>query len=225
MLERSQDRGTMKKVEILQEYAARQPSGKSRLLVARFLVSSVELIGNERGQVAAMRLVKNELYATEAGTLRPRATDKFEELPVGLVFRSVGYRGVPLPGVPFNEKWGVILNQKGRVLNPDTEEPVVGEYTAGWIKRGPSGVIGTNKPDALETVTCMLEDFANGRVLAPAHPEAAAAAALIRQRQPSYFSYQDWLRLDEIEVARGQEVGRPRVKFTCVEDMLAVVGR
>jgi ferredoxin--NADP+ reductase len=225
MLERSQDRGTMKKVEILQDYAARKPSGKSRLLIARFLVSPVELIGNEAGQVVAMRLVKNELYATEAGTLRPRATDKFEELPVGLVFRSVGYRGVPLPGVPFNEKWGVILNEKGRVLNPDTEEAVVGEYTAGWIKRGPSGVIGTNKPDALETVTCMLEDLSNGQVLTPVHPEVAAAEALIRQRQPNYFSYQDWLRLDEIEVARGQEVGRPRVKFTRVEDMLAALGR
>jgi ferredoxin--NADP+ reductase len=225
MLERSQDRGTMQKVEILQDYAARQPSGKSRLLTARFLVSPVELIGNETDQVVAMRLVKNELYATEAGTLRPRATNKFEELPVGLVFRSVGYRGVPLPGIPFNDKWGVILNEKGRVLNPDTEEPVVGEYTAGWIKRGPSGVIGTNKPDALETVTCMLEDVSDGRILAPAHPEVAAAQDLVHQRQPNYFSYQDWLRLDEIEVARGQEVGRPRVKFTRIEDMLAAVGR
>jgi ferredoxin--NADP+ reductase len=225
MLERSQDRGTMKKVEILQEYAARQPGGKSRQLVVRFLVSPVELIGDEADQVVAMRLVKNELYTTEAGTLRPRATDQFQELPVGLVFRSVGYRGVSLPGVPFNEKWGVILNEKGRVLDPNTQEPVVGEYTAGWIKRGPSGVIGTNKPDALETVTCMLNDLANGHVLTPAHPEVAAAEALIRQRQPNYFSYEDWLRLDEIEVARGQETGRPRVKFTRVEDMLAALGR
>jgi ferredoxin--NADP+ reductase len=224
-LARSKDRSTEKKVEILQEFAHGKPSGKSRKLIIRFLVSPVELIGDDQGRVKAMRLVKNELYATEAGTLRPRATDQFEELPVDLVFRSVGYRGVPLPGVPFHEKWGVILNEKGRVLDPETQKPVVGEYTAGWIKRGPSGVIGTNKPDAVETVTCMLEDLDNGSILNPSQPEAAAIEKLIRQRQPNYFSYQDWLRLDEIEVARGQETGRPRVKFTRIEEMLAALER
>lgn len=221
----SGDRATQKKVEILQEYARRRPSGKSRRLVLRFLVSPTELIGDEQGRVAAMRLVKNELYATEAGTMRPRATDKFEELPVGLVFRSVGYQGVPLPGVPFYEKWGVILNEKGRVLNPETKEPVVGEYTAGWIKRGPTGVIGTNKPDALETVNGMLEDLAQGRHLHPAQPEAAAVEKLIRERQPNYVSYADWLKLDQIEIARGEELGRPRLKFTSIKEMLAALGR
>jgi ferredoxin--NADP+ reductase len=224
-LARSQDRSTEKKVEILQDYAHRELSGKSRKLTIRFLISPVEFIGNEKGQVKAMRLVKNELYATEAGTLRPRATDQFEELPVDLIFRSVGYRGVPLPGVPFHEKWGVILNEKGRVLNPETQKPVVGEYTAGWIKRGPSGVIGTNKPDAVETVTCMLEDLKKGAVRNPAHPGAAAIEKLVRQRQPDFFSYQDWLRLDEIEVARGKETGRPRVKFTKIEEMIAALRR
>src|ERR1700675_3801710 len=145
-VEKSQDRATMKKVEILQGYALRKATGKSRRLISRYLVSPVELIGNEAGQVMAMRLVKNILVATPTGTLQAKATDQFEELPVGLVFRSVGYRGVPLPGIPFHEKWGVILNEKGRVLNPDTQQPVIGEYTAGWIKRGPRGVFGTNKP-------------------------------------------------------------------------------
>ncbi len=224
-LEKSQDRTTLKKVEILQGYALRKPSGKPRKLILRFLVSPVALIGNEAGHVVAMRLAKNELHATPAGTLQPRATDKSEELPVGLVFRSVGYKGVPLPGVPFNESWGVVLNEKGRVLDPDTRRPVVGEYAAGWIKRGPTGVIGTNKPDAAETVTCMLEDLAQGVVLTPSHPEAAAPEALIRQRQPNYLSYADWLRLNEREVARGRAAGRPRVKFTRVEEMLAALGR
>jgi len=141
------------------------------------------------------------------------------------VFRSVGYRGVPLPGVPFNEKWGVILNDKGRVLDPDSQEPIVGLYTAGWIKRGPSGVIGTNKPDAAETVEAMLEDAARGITLQPAQPEPAAIERLIRERQPNYFTYEDWLRLNELEVARGKKEGRPRLKFTRVEDMLAALGR
>ena len=224
-LEKSPDRGTLKKVEILQGYALRKPTGKSRRLAVRFLVSPVELRGNAAGQVVAMRLCRNELYATPAGSLQARATDRFEELPVGLVFRSVGYRGVPLSGVPFNESWGVILNQKGRVIDPDTQAPVAGEYTAGWIKRGPTGVIGTNKPDATETVACMLEDLTRGAVLTPSHPDPAAAEALVRQRQPSFVSFGDWLRLDELEVVRGRPLGRPRLKFTRVEDMLAALGR
>ncbi|MDP2627734.1 MAG: FAD-dependent oxidoreductase [Candidatus Rokubacteria bacterium] len=224
-LERDPDRATTKKVEILQGYALRRPSGKTRMLTVRFLVSPVELIGNSAGEVVAMRLVKNTLRATATGTLQPKPTDQFEELPVGLVFRSVGYRGVPLPGVPFNESWAVILNEKGRVLDPGTKQPLVGEYTGGWIKRGPTGVIGTNKPDAAETVACMVEDLAQGLTLHPAAPGAEAAERLIRERQPRVFSFQDWLRLNELEVGRGRAVGRPRVKFTRVEEMLQALGR
>jgi ferredoxin--NADP+ reductase len=219
-LEASQDRSTARKVEMIQAYAGRASTGKPRKLSLRFLVSPVELIGNAAGEVAGMRLVRNKLYATGDGSLRPRATDEFEEFPVGLVFRSVGYLGVPLPGVPFREDWGVILNEKGRVLDPETSAPLVGEYTSGWIKRGPSGVIGTNKPDALETVQCMLEDAGQGRVLTPTHPDPAEAEHRIRDRQPQYVSFEDWLRLDALEVEQGQGLGRPRVKFTRVEEML-----
>ena len=224
-VERSQDRATLKKVELLREYATRKPTGKSKKLVIRFLVSPVELRGNEAGQVVAMRLVRNRLEATPAGTLQAKPTDQFETLPVGLVFRSVGYRGVALPGVPFHESWGVIWNENGRVLDPDTKQPVVGEYAAGWIKRGPSGVIGTNKPDAAQTVVCMMEDLAAGRVLKPEEPDASSAERLIRARQPRCISYGDWLKLNEIEVSRGRAAKRPRVKFTRVEDMLAALGR
>ena len=169
-----------------------------------------------------MRLVKNELYATEAGTLRPRATDDIEEMSVGLVFRSVGYQGVPLPDLPFDERWGVILNQKGRVLNPETSQPKPGQYTSGWIKRGPTGVIGTNKSDALETVRCMVEDIHDDVYLHPSQPEADAADHVIRQRQHDVVTYTDWLRLNRIEIAKAQALGKPRVKFTRIEDMLAV---
>jgi ferredoxin--NADP+ reductase len=224
-LEKSGDRSTLKKVEILREYARRTLGGKPRTLTVRFLVSPVALHGGESGEVAGLRLVKNELHATAAGTLQARPTDRFEELPVGLVFRSVGYRGVPIPGVPFHDAWGVILNDKGRVLEPDSREPRLGEYAAGWIKRGPTGVIGTNKPDAADTVACMLEDVIRDRVLAPSEPEPGAALALVQQRQPQYLSWPDWQRLDELEVARGRASGRPRVKFTRVEDMLAALGR
>jgi ferredoxin/flavodoxin---NADP+ reductase len=224
-MQRAGDRATQKKVDLLQAFARRTPSGKRRRLILRFLVSPVELLDDGAGAVGGMRLVRNKLYATDTGTLQPKPTGEFEDLPVGLVFRSVGYRGVALPGVPFNDKWGVILNEKGRVLDPESKQPVVGEYTAGWIKRGPTGVIGTNKPDAAETVACMLEDLAADRYLRPAAPSGDAAERLIRKRQPQYFSHQDWLQIDEVERQRGKETGRPRVKFTRVEDMLAVVGR
>ena len=224
-LAKDDDRMTQKKVEMLRAFALNRPTGRARTLQFRFLVSPVELLGNENRHVESMRLVKNVLYATEAGTLSPKPTDRFEELPVGLVFRSVGYRGLPLPDVPFNERWGVILNQKGRVLDPDTQQPLAGQYTSGWIKRGPSGVVGTNKPDSIETVNCMLEDLANGRILQPSQPEARCVDDLLKERQPQYFTYADWQRLDEMEVARGKAQGRPRVKFTSVEEMRAALGR
>ncbi|MFQ5473804.1 MAG: FAD-dependent oxidoreductase, partial [Dehalococcoidia bacterium] len=214
VLDASDDRATRQKVEILQGYASRKPAGRTRQLSIRFLVSPVELLGNTAGQLVAMRLVKNALYQTEAGTLKPKPTDRVEELSAGLVFRSVGYRGTPLPGVPFNERWGVILNEKGRVIDPDSQQPVVGEYCSGWIKRGPIGVIGTNKPDSVETVNCMLEDLAHGSILRPPEPQVSEAERLVRERQPNYFSFADWLRLDALEVANGRAQDRPRKKFT-----------
>ncbi|MBI3242793.1 MAG: FAD-dependent oxidoreductase [Chloroflexi bacterium] len=224
-LDKGMDQALNKKVDMLQSYAKRKSTGKSRKLIIRFLVSPTELVGDENGRAANMKLVRNVLYRTDAGTLSPKATDQTEELPVGLVFRSVGYRGVPLPEVPFHDKWGVILNEKGRVIDSDTKQARPGEYTAGWIKRGPSGVIGTNKPDSVETVVGMMEDLSNGAFNQPVQPEVAAAEALVRQRQPHYFTYADWLKLDELEQANGKAIGRPRLKFTCVEEMLKALGK
>jgi ferredoxin/flavodoxin---NADP+ reductase len=223
-LEKGNDPAGVKKVGILQSYARRASTGKPRRLTVRFLVSPVAVLDNGAGAVGGIRLVRNRLVASAAGTIQAQATDWFEELPVGLVFRSVGYRGVPLPGVPFDDKWGVVLNEKGRVLDPDTKQPLAGEYTAGWIKRGPTGVIGTNKPDAAETVAAMLEDVGAGQTLAPAEPDPDAAERLVRQRRPDYIAYADWLRLNELEIAGGQARGCPRVKFTRVHEMLDALG-
>lgn len=214
-----------KKVEILQGFAQRAPSGKSRKLFIRFLISPVELIGDSVGQVAKMRTVRNVLYKTDTGTISPKPTDQFGELSVGLVFRSVGYRGMPLKDVPFNDKWGVILNDKGRVIDPASKLPLPGQYTAGWIKRGPSGVIGTNKPDSVETAVCMLEDVQKNVTLLPTQADRVSIDKLVRQRQPQFFSFADWKELDKLEVAKGAAQGRPRVKFTCVDEMLAALGR
>lgn len=224
-LAESADRATSRKVEIVQSYCETTLNPKGRKLILRFLVSPVEFLGDDEGHVRAIKLVKNELYKTGVGTLRPRPTDEHEILPADIVFRSIGYTGVPLPGVPFKDSWGVIQNEAGRVVDPESGEPVVGEYTAGWIKRGATGVIGTNKPDAAETVEAMVDDLESGATLQPVHPEVGAAREMVASRQPHFFTYEDWQKLDEIEVQRGEEQGRPRVKFVSVEEMLEALNK
>ena len=222
-LEANPDRKTERKLEILQGMTNTPASGKSKKLVIRFLISPTELVDDGTGSVGSVKLVKNELYKNEKGTLRPRSTDVTEELNAGLVFRSVGYRGLPLPGVPFNKDWNLILNEEGRVLNETTKAHQVGEYTAGWIKRGPSGVIGTNKADAVETVKCMLEDYEAGNTLQPDNPSPGAIVNLLNDRQPDFFSYADWQQLNELEISNGEALGRPRLKFTDIDAMVAAV--
>jgi ferredoxin/flavodoxin---NADP+ reductase len=217
-LERGEDHAAaQKKVDILREFSQRPLSGKPRLLTIRFLVSPVELLDDGTGRVRAMRIVRNRLVEGKGGSLRAEPTEHCEELPVGLVFRSVGYRGVALPGLPFDDKAGVVPNEKGRV-SP-------GLYVAGWIKRGPSGVIGTNKPDAAETAESMLAEVAAGSVPSPAAPDPEAALATVRAAQPALVTYPDWQRLDRFETERGKALGRPRVKCTSVEEMLAALKR
>lgn len=217
---RQQDgRAEVQNVAMIQEFAARKPAGKSRRLHIRFLASPVELLGDDQGRVKAMRLAKNDLYRTEAGNLRPQTTDRVEEIPAGLVFQAIGYRGVPLPGVPFNHRWGTINNRAGRVIHSDGTI-LSGLFTVGWVKRGPSGVIGTNKPDAVETVKEMLLDLQAGISLRPTYPDAESARDMVRVKQPRHVFFKDWLRLDQIEVTRGEAQNRPRVKFSAVEEML-----
>ena len=223
-LDRDDDRTTRKKLEILTDFAARRRSGKPRLLALRFLVSPVEIIDDGSGHVGGLRLVRNQLVRAPDGSLKAVATDEHELLPVGLVFRSVGYRGVPIQGLPFDERRGTVPNEGGRVITPDSG-PLVGVYVAGWIKRGPSGVIGTNKPDAAETAAAMVDDAAAGRVLNPAEPAGDAAMACVRRRAGAFLSLEDWLRVNAVETERGASLGRPRVKFTTVAAVLGHLGR
>lgn len=222
-VEAAGDRQTLKKVEIVESYADRPRSGKPRRLTLRFCVSPVELFDDGKGGVGGMRLVHNELKAA-GDAIRPVATERFEDLPVQMVFRSVGYYGVPIPNLPFDERRGVIPNLGGRVIDAGGA-PVPGVYVSGWIKRGPSGVIGTNKSDAGETVDTLLADVQQGAVHVPALPAPDAAEQLIRDRQPDFVSYDDWRRLDALETARGKAAGRPRVKFTSVREMLEALER
>ncbi|MDE2774630.1 MAG: NADP oxidoreductase [Chloroflexota bacterium] len=223
-LKEARDRSAIRNVKILQSYVDRGITGKSRRIIMRFLVSPSEIIGN--GKVEAMKIVKNELVLDENGNLRPRATDQFEVFPVDMIFRSVGYRGVPLRDVPFYDRWGTIPNDRGRVLTKhEGKERLKGNYVVGWIKRGPSGIIGTNKPDAIESTNCFLDDLAAGDVLQPSDTRCDSVLEMVRMRKPAFISFDEWKILDEIELRRGIDCGRSRVKFTRVEEMLEALGK
>jgi ferredoxin/flavodoxin---NADP+ reductase len=204
------DTNSERNLAVLREFAARTPSGKPKRLVLRFLSSPVAVHGDER--VEAIELVRNVLDYDN----RAVQTDTFETLPCGLVFRSVGYRGVAVPGVPFDERRGTIPNDGGRV------EP--GLYAAGWIKRGPTGVIGTNKKDATETVEGLLADFADGK-LARAEATAADVDALLDERGVRRVLYSGWQAIDEVERGAGEPAGRPRVKLCTWQELLDAAER
>ncbi len=207
------DTNAERNLEVLHDFAAREPQGKPKRLVLRFFRSPVEILGD--GKVEAVRLVRNELDETE----RAVPTGEFETLECGLVFRSVGYRGVALPEVPFDEGRGTIPNEGGRVLGPDGA-PLPGVYCAGWIKRGPTGVIGTNKKDATETVEHLLEDLAQGRIERGGAP-AAAVDELLAERGLRWVEYTGWRAIDERERAACDKQGRPRVKLCSWDELLA----
>lgn len=212
------DKTSRVNVETLHDFSQRAPTGKHKRIVLRFLASPVEIHGEDK--VEGMTIGRNHLTEESNGTLRANDTGEREEVECGLVLRSVGYTGVPLEGVPFDESRGTFLNDRGRILDPDTKAHKTGHYTAGWIKRGPSGVIGTNKKDALETVQNLLEDVASGDLGTPEQPDPAAVDELLAGRDVRYVTFEDWQHIDQAEVGRGEPHGRPRVKFVSVEEML-----
>jgi ferredoxin/flavodoxin---NADP+ reductase len=208
-----------KNLELLREFAARPPRPDApRRIVLRFLRSPVAIRGAER--VDAVEIQRNELIRDDAGKLRARpAGDATETIDCGLVLRSVGYQAVPLPDVPFDERSFVLPNDRGRVLRPDGS-PMPGVYTVGWIKRGPTGILGTNKRDAAETVDRLAEDLAAGALPTPPEPEPERIDALIAERKPDAVSADGWRTIDAHEVRRGREDGRPRVKLASREELL-----
>jgi len=226
-----EDATSRRNVELLRAYAARPPAGRSKRIVLRFLLSPTSLIPGEDGHLGTVELVRNRLVPAPDGRLRAEPTDKRETLPAGLVFRAIGYRGIPLPGVPFDERAGTIPHDSGRVLDATSGTPLPGEYVVGWIKRGPSGVIGTNKKDAQETVDAIFADLppadfsASGDAPlahAPDTPDPAAIDALLRTRQPDLVTYSGWESIDRHERALGEPSGRPRVKLTRLDELLRV---
>jgi ferredoxin--NADP+ reductase len=209
-------------VEILDNYSRRTPSGKSHRIELRFLRSPLEVLGEgEDGAVSGLRVVRNRIEPDASGTLRAVATEETEVINCGLVLRSIGYRGRRLPGVPFDERTGLIRNECGRVTDEDGAA-VPGEYAVGWIKRGPSGVIGTNKKDAAETVARILEDRDAGRLNEPAKPHRGEVEAWLSASVPGVVTWTGWEAIGRHETRLGEHQGRPRVKVVRVPEMIAL---
>lgn len=218
-LERKPDRTAQTKIELIKK-ASQRVSSKSKKILIRFLISPIEIICGEDNKVKSVKVVKNRLYKSDDGSLRPKSTDETEEIPADLVFRSVGYRGTPLRDVPFDNSSGVIPNEKGRVLDKTGGNPLPGLYTTGWIKRGPTGVIGTNKTDSGETVSCMVEDIERENMLNSEFTSPENIEELFEER---HISYNEWLRVDSFEKKEGEKRGKPRIKITRLEEILRVL--
>jgi len=216
-----EDTTKRRNVEILREYARREPVGKSHRLELRFLRSPLEILGpGESGPVTAIRVGVNRLVRGEDGRVSAEPTGEEEVIECGIVLRSIGYRGTPVAGIPFDHRRGVIANEHGRVISD--AGVCRGEYVVGWIKRGPSGVIGTNKKDAADTVAGILADAQAGALGQPA-PELADADAILAwlmERAPRLVTWAGWEAIDAAESALGVRAGRPRVKLVRLAELI-----
>lgn len=221
-LAQATDQVHQRNMDILTAQLAKGEGCAARKIRARFFVSPVEIYGQDC--VTGVKLEKNRLIKDEGGNLRARGTGEYEELPdVQMVFRSIGYKGHALKDVPFDERAGIIPNASGRVIDSETNAPIERLYVAGWIKRGPSGVVGTNKPDAVETVGLMLDDLHQGGLACDVQTAPEATPALLERKGVRYVSFSDWKYLDRLEVEAGRNRGKPREKMTTVPEMLAAL--
>ncbi|MEA2131148.1 MAG: ferredoxin/flavodoxin---NADP+ reductase, partial [Solirubrobacteraceae bacterium] len=210
-------------IELLREFAARPArTDAPRRIALRFLRSPAQIRG--KAAVEAIDVWRNEIVRADDGSLRARpVSEDTETIECGLVLRSVGYRAVPLPEVPFDERHFVLPNARGRVLGAGGE-PVPGVYAVGWIKRGPTGILGTNKRDAEETVSCLAEDLAAGALAPPAEPDRDAVDALLAERAPDLVTVDGWRAIDAHERGRGRSAQRPRVKLASRDELLGAAG-
>ena len=214
-LDSPEGKTNVKNFEVFKDFANRDLIKKNRSCFFRFLESPIELIGKER--LEGIVLAKNSLSG-DPFKQRAEKTDEIVEQKCSILFRSIGYNGIPIEGVPFDEERGIFPNDKGRLL--DNGSVVNGVYVTGWIKRGPSGIIGTNKPDSVETVNCLLEDiekidgekFGNKGIM-----------NILNKRQIKSINYGNWKKIDEAEVKRGEPKGKPREKFTRIDEMLNII--
>jgi ferredoxin--NADP+ reductase len=203
-----------KNVAFLREVATNGPAGGRRTVRLRFCVSPAAVLGQDR--VTGLRIEHNTLAHGRGGVVAS-GSGVYEELAVGLIFRSVGYRGVRIPGVPFDERAGVIPNDEGRVVDPETRRVLPRQYVVGWAKRGPSGLIGTNKGDSNATVQHLLADLP-----AEARAEEPGVERLLEERGVAFTTFAGWKKLDALELERGKTAGKIREKLVDLDEMVSV---
>jgi len=215
-LEDPANAGRKKNYEIMQHFLSITPNGRKRKFVLHFGRSPVEIIGKGRVQKARFEINK---MTGDPNKQKVRGTGKFEEIDCGIFFRSVGYVGLPIKGLPFSAQAGVVPNQSGRVM--DSEQIFTGWYVAGWIKRGATGIIGTNKPDAEDTVKSLFEDLEH---LNPCEvPSSEELLKFLKDREVRVVTFDDWKKIDAAEIERGAKLGKPREKFSRVTGMLSTI--
>ena len=203
-------------IKVLRDYATREPRPGHRRIVFRFCTSPVAIKGAER--VEEIVLGRNELLEHD-GRVVARDTGERETLPMNLVVRAVGYHGVPVPGLPFDDSRGTIPHTGGKVIGRTND------YVTGWIKRGPSGVIGTNKSDSQDTVENLWEDLTGEEQGEVGADYADELAAWLAERQPLVVTDDHWQQIDAHERSTGEPHGRPRVKVVSVADLLRIAHR
>lgn len=215
------DAARRRNAEILREYSEATTVAGTKRISFRFATAPVEAVAGADGRLAGVRVVRNRLVGEDPAQVRAEPTDQFDFISCGLLLSAVGYLGRPIEDLPFDRQRGVVANVKGRVVGSDGI-PHHGEYTAGWVKRGPTGVIGTNKKDAAETVACILADRDAGQLPQPnLSPDRQWALALSAHA----VDWDGWTLIDAFERSRGESLGRPRVKTVSIADMASVARR
>lgn len=209
-------RGAKRNVEVFQKFAESEDTGKPRTCISTFLKSPVRLEGDR--QLEKVILETNELTG-EPFKQAAKGTGETVEIECGVLFRSIGYNGVPIEGVPFHDRWGTIPNEAGRITMEQGGDVIPGLYTAGWIKRGPSGIIGTNRACAVESVHALLEDLDK---LGSDKPGHKGLCNILDENGVQYVNYLQWQKIDAAEVVAGEPKGKPREKFTRIDEMLTV---
>ncbi|GAB4138816.1 MAG: FAD-dependent oxidoreductase [Planctomycetota bacterium] len=218
-LEERGTRSAKRNAELIASLASRPaPEPPRRLLRCRFLTSPVA-IGGER-RLSSVTLRRQELALDSTGTPRPKPTDEVETIDVDLLFKAIGYRGVPVEGMPFDERRGIFPTEGGRLLREPGGAVMPGHYAVGWCKRGPSGLIGTNSLDSKATVEAMMEDLKAGAV---PRPQEGDLAEILRERGIDAVSWEDWARLDAWEQEQGRVRGKARHKQASVEELMATI--
>ena len=212
-------RNTKLNMEILQQIHDQGDRGNPRKLHLCFLISPTKIEGSEK--VEGLELVHNEIVK-EGGVLRAKATDEVMHLNVDMVFRSIGYMGEAIPGLPFDDRRGTLPNDQGQLLDGVDGKLLNQEYTAGWIKRGPSGVIGTNKQDATETVSRLKKNWQTSPTPQPKLVQHDLLD-LLKEKKSQFVSFEDWKKLDKFEVELGQQNGKSRHKICEVPEMLDLI--